>query len=136
MSKLMDFLIENEVDNLTDEVVISERFKDKEDNLLKFKIKAVPPEDFSKLQKECTITKKKGKVEFDSKRFNEQIAINYTVDPDFRNAEAIKKVGCLYPEQFLNKVLLAGELNTLVEEISNLSGFGQDLDELREQAKN
>lgn len=136
MSKLMNFLIENSVEELTEEVPVGERFKDNEGNLLKFKIKAVPSDEFATLQKQCTVTRKKGKVEFDSKRFNEQIAINYTIDPNFRDAEAIKKLGVLTPEQFLNKTLLAGELTALVEAISKLSGFDQDIDELREEAKN
>lgn len=136
MSKLMEFLMENSVEELTEEVPVSERFKDNEGNLLKFKIKAVPSDEFATLQKQCTVTKKKGKVEFDSKKFNEQIAINYKIDPNFRDAEAIKKLGVITPEQFLNKTLLAGELTTLVEAISKLSGFDQDIDELREEAKN
>lgn len=136
MSKLMNFLIENSVEELTEEVPVGERFKDNEGNLLKFKIKAVPSDEFATLQKQCTVTRKKGKVEFDSKKFNEQIAINYTIDPNFRDAEAIKKLGVLTPEQLLNKTLLAGELTALVEAISKLSGFDQDIDELREEAKN
>ena len=68
--------------------------------------------------------------------FNEQLIINYTVDPNFKDAEVVKKAGCMTPEQLVNKVLLAGEVATLVEEISALSGFDKDLEELREEAKN
>ena len=64
------------------------------------------------------------------------IAINYTVDPNFRSEDAIKKCGCLTPQQFINKTLLAGEFNNLVEAISIASGFEKGLDELREEAKN
>lgn len=135
MSKLMDFLVSNPTENLTEEIIVSDRFKDGEE-ILKFKIKAVSPEDFSDLQKQCTKVGKKGKVNFDSKMFNEQLVINYTVDPNFRDAESIKKAGCMTPEQLLNKVLLAGEVATLVEEISALSGFDRDLESLREEAKN
>ncbi|MEG0134202.1 MAG: hypothetical protein RR782_08770 [Clostridium sp.] len=135
MSKLMDFLVSNPIENLTEEIIVSDRFK-VGDELLKFKIKAVSPDDFSNLQKQCTKVGKKGKVNFDSKMFNEQLVIDYTVEPNFRNAESIKKAGCMTPEQLLNKVLLAGEVATLVEEISSLSGFDKDLDSLREEAKN
>jgi hypothetical protein len=135
MSKLMDFLVSNPTENLTEEIIVSDRFKDGKE-ILKFKIKAVSPDEFSDLQKQCTKVGKKGKVNFDSKMFNEQLVINYTVDPNFRNAETIKKAGCMTPEQFLNKVLLAGEVATLVEEISSLSGFDKDLESLREEAKN
>lgn len=135
MSKLIDFLVSNPIENLTEEIIISDRFK-VGGEILKFKIKAVPPDEFSDLQKQCTKVGKKGKVNFDSKMFNDQLIINYTVEPNFRDAEAIKKAGCMTPEQFVNKVLLAGEVATLVEEISTLSGFDKDLDSLREDAKN
>ncbi|BDU83499.1 phage tail assembly chaperone [Clostridium perfringens] len=135
MSKLMDFLINNTIENLTEEVVISDRFK-VDGEILKFKIKAVTPDEFSDLQKQCTKIGKKGKMNFDSKMFNEQLIVNYTVEPNFKDAEAIKKAGCITPEQLLNKTLLAGEVATLVEQISTLSGFDKDLEELREEAKN
>ncbi len=135
MSKLTDFLLNNTVENLTEEVIVSDRFK-VDGKILKFKIKAVNPDEFSDLQKQCTKVGKKGKVNFDSKMFNEQLIINYTVDPNFKEAEVIKKAGCMTPEQLVNKVLLAGEVATLVEEISALSGFDKDLEELREEAKN
>ena len=131
----MDFLVNNTVENLTEEVVISDRFK-VDGEILKFKIKAVTPDEFSDLQKQCTKIGKKGKMNFDSKMFNEQLIVNYTVEPNFKEAEAIKKAGCITPEQLLNKTLLAGEVATLVEQISTLSGFDKDLEELREEAKN
>lgn len=135
MSKLTDFLLNNTVENLTEEIIVSDRFK-VDGEILKFKIKAVNPNEFSDLQKQCTKVGKKGKVNFDSKMFNEQLIINYTVDPNFKDAEVVKKAGCMTPEQLVNKVLLAGEVATLVEEISALSGFDKDLEELREEAKN
>ncbi|MDZ4994581.1 XkdN-like protein [Clostridium perfringens] len=135
MSKLMNFLINNTVENLTEEVVISDRFK-VDGEILKFKIKAVTPDEFSDLQKQCTKIGKKGKMNFDSKMFNEQLIVNYTVEPNFKDAESIKRAGCITPEQLLNKTLLAGEVATLVEQISTLSGFDKDLEELREEAKN
>ncbi|BDU92669.1 phage tail assembly chaperone [Clostridium perfringens] len=135
MSKLTEFLLNNTVENLTEEVIVSDRFK-VDGEILKFKIKAVNPDEFSDLQKQCTKVGKKGKVNFDSKMFNEQLIINYTVDPNFKDAEVVKKAGCMTPEQLVNKVLLAGEVATLVEEISALSGFDKDLEELREEAKN
>lgn len=135
MSKLIDFLVSNPIENLTEEIIISDRFK-VDGEILKFKIKAVSPDEFSDLQKQCTKVGKKGKVNFDSKMFNDQLIINYTVEPNFKDADAIKKAGCMTPEQLLNKVLLAGEVATLVEEISTLSGFDKDLETLREDAKN
>ena len=135
MSRLTDFLIENPVDILTDEVVISDRFKIG-DEILKFKIKAVGPEEFANIQKKHTKVGKKGKTDFNNAEFQMEIALNYTLDPNFRDADSIKKSGCLTPKQFLNKTLLAGELTDLVKEISSLSGFENDIEDIKEEAKN
>lgn len=139
MSALQEFLNANPVDNLTAEVLISDRFKDKEGNILKFKIKAMTNDEFEEIRKKATkIDFKKGKrnVDFDARKFNEQVVINHTIDPDFKNAESIKKVGCMSPEQYLNKVLLAGEIAELAEQIQILSGFEKDMSDLVEEAKN
>jgi len=131
MSKLLDFLVEHPVDNLTDEVVVSPRLAQ-----FPFKIKAIGGLAFSEYQKLATKVGRHNKVEFDSKTFNELVVLNHTVDPDFRDAESIKKAGCTSPEQFLYKSLVAGEISELAQRISSLSGFDKEPDELVEEAKN
>lgn len=136
MSTLQDFLNSNPVDNLTEEVVVSNRFKDKEGNFLKFKIKAMSGPEFEDVRKRSTTIQKKGKVEFNAQRFNNTSVINNTLEPSFKDAESIKKLGCSTPEEYLNKVLLPGEIATLAEHIQKLSGFDTDMEELVEEAKN
>lgn len=131
MSKLLEFLIENPVDNLTAEVIVSQRL-----GAYPFTIKGIGGTEFSEYQKMATKVGKKNKVEFDSKLFNEMVVLNHTVEPNFRDAESIKKAGCLTPEQFLYKSLLAGEITELAQQISTLSGFDRDMDEAVEDAKN
>jgi hypothetical protein len=139
VSSLQDFLNVNPVDNVTDDVVISDRFKDKDGNVMKFKIKAMTNDEFEEIRKAAaSISTKKGKrsISFDTKRFNELVVINNTIDPNFKDAESIKKLGCITPEQYLNKVLLAGEIVELSQQIQTLSGFELEIDELVEEAKN
>lgn len=139
MSSLQEFLNANPIDNLIAEVVISERFKDKEGNVLKFKIKAMTNEEFEEIRKATTnVSFKNGKraYSFDTKHFNELVVINNTIDPNFKDAESIKKLGCVTPEQYLNKVLLAGEISELSRQIQLLSGFEVDLAELVDEVKN
>lgn len=139
MSSLQEFLNANPVDNLVQEVVISDRFKDKEGNLLKFKIKAMTNEEFEAARKKATrlnLQKGKRQMEFDARTFNEAVVINNTIDPDFKNAESIKSLGVLTPEQYLNKVLLAGEIAELSQQIQILSGFDKDVNALAEEVKN
>ncbi|MDR9857814.1 XkdN-like protein [Paenibacillus sp. VCA1] len=133
---LQDFLIANPVDNLTEEVVISPRFVDEKGNPLKFTIKAMTPIEFEDIRKKATQIKKGKKVEFDNQLFNLSIAINNTVNPDFKNAESIQKLGVKTPEEYIQRVLLAGELTTLVEKINKLSGFDVDMNELVDEVKN
>ena len=131
MSSLLDFLAENPVENVSERVVISARLAN-----FPFTIKGVSGQQFAEYQKQATKMGGKKKVEFDNKKFNELIVINHTVEPNFRDAEAIKKANCQTPEEFLYRSLLAGEIATLSEKISSLSGFDKDIDEEIEEAKN
>ena len=131
MSTLIDFLIENPVDNLTAEVIVSQRLAK-----FPFKIKGMTGPEFSEYQKLSTKIGRHKKVEFDNKKFNEMVVLNHTVEPNFRDAESIKKAKCQSPEQFLYKSLLAGEISELAQEISALSGFDKDMEETVEEAKN
>lgn len=133
---LQDFLNANPVDNLTEEVIVSKRFKDKDGNLLKFKIKAMTNAEFDESRKAATTVKKGRKVEFDAQKFNLRVVINNTVEPDFKQADSIKKLGCSTPEEYVQKVLLAGEVTTLVQKIQELSGFDVEMEDLVEEAKN
>jgi len=131
MSNLMQFLIDNPVDNLTDEVIVSSRLAK-----FPFKIKGMTGPEFSEYQKLSTKISRHKKVEFDSKTFNELVVLNHTLNPNFRDAESIKKAGCATPEQFLYKSLLAGEINELAQQITALSGFDKDIEDTVEEAKN
>jgi len=133
---LQEFLNSNPVDNLTDDVVVSPRFKGADGTVLTFKIKAMTSAEFNELQKACTTVRKGRKIEFDSQRFNLRSVINHTVVPDFKDAASIQKLGCRTPEEYVQKVLLAGEVATLANKISALSGFDVEMDELVEEAKN
>jgi hypothetical protein len=62
--------------------------------------------------------------------------LNHTIEPNFKDADSIKKAGCQSPEQFLYRSLLAGEIAELAQQISALSGFDKDMEETVEEAKN
>ncbi|MEC0234462.1 XkdN-like protein [Paenibacillus kribbensis] len=133
---LQEFLNANLVDGITDEVAVSHRFMDKDEKPLLFTIKAMTDVEFNDLRKACTAIKKGRKVEFDSQRFNLQTVIRHTVNPNFRDAESLKKLGCASAEEYVQKVLLAGEIATLSQKISSLSGFDIEMEDLVDEAKN
>jgi hypothetical protein len=132
-ASLLDFLIENPIDGLVSEVYPSQRFRDRG---FSFTITAVSGEKFAEYQKQAVAIGRHHKASFDSKTFNEQIILNHTSNPDFRNLESIQRAGCRTPEEFMYKVLLAGEISELSRQISSLSGFDSDVEELRDEVKN
>ncbi|MBN2980112.1 phage tail assembly chaperone [Cohnella algarum] len=134
-SSLQDFLNANPVDNLTEEVVVSPRFKDQDGNPLKFRIKAMTNKVFDDLRKRHTRVKGR-KSEFDAGAFNLSVVIGHTLEPSFKDAASLQKLGCDTPEEYVERVLLAGEVTTLVNEIQKLSGFDIDMADLVEEAKN
>ncbi len=135
MSNLQAFLNNNVVEDIMEDVLVSKRFKDEKGELLKFKIRAITDSEMSDIQKICMRTGKKGKVDFDVSKFNRLIAIKGSIEPKFEDAESIKSVGCITPEDYIKKVMLPGEIATLAEQIQTLSGY-TDLEDLKELAKN
>lgn len=131
MSKLSQFLIEHPVEDVKAEVKISNRIP------FDFKIKGMTGEEFAQYRKAATkISAKKQDVSFDSKLLTELIVINNTIEPDFRKAEDLAAAGCNTPAQYMYKVLLAGEIEELSQQIQKLSGLNVDLEEKIEEAKN
>lgn len=129
MSKLSEFLAKRDT-NVTEEVMVSDKIP------FPFKIRALTSDEYAQLQKECNKPMKKGKIEFDSAKFNEKTILLGCVDPDFKSEEEVKAAGCITPSQYIKKTLLPGEMNNLVQAISQLSGFDKDLDDLKGEVKN
>ena len=129
-NSVIDFLLQNPIDNVTKEIKVSERLKD-----YPFTIKAMTSEEHQGYQARAKLKVKKG-VDFDSQKFNQLVALNQTMTPFFKDASFVEKAGCKTPEQALGKFLLAGELVELVQQILQFSGFDLEEDELVDEVKN
>lgn len=136
MGKLTTFLKKNKVANMTKEVIISERIVDENGKPIPFTITNIPNKEFTRLQDMCTKTNKKGKVDFNSGLFSMEVIKNFTVEPSFKDVKLLEELGCTTPEAAIEEYLLAGEIAELSSQISKFSGFDQDLDELKQEAKN
>ncbi|HBB28269.1 MAG TPA: hypothetical protein DC000_03295 [Clostridiales bacterium] len=132
MGNIVDFLVDNmEATSEVKELQLSERLKD-----FKFKIKPVNGKDFNKFKESCRTVKKKT-VTFDDAKFNELLILKSCVEPNFNDTQFIEKAGAKTPEELINKVLKAGEIQELTNAITELSGFDQEgIDEASEEAKN
>jgi hypothetical protein len=134
MSKVIksvaDFLAENPVNDLQKEIIVSERLKD-----YPFTIRAMSSKELSRYNKESTKVDKEMNFSIDSDRLNNLIVFNHLINPDFRSDEEIKKAGCISPEDYLNKVLLAYEVIKIVSEIQKLSGYESEAEKVEEVKK-
>ena len=129
MNSLEQFLALPDVDDITEEVHVSDRLGD-------FVVKAMTPDDFKEYQRKAGAKTTKKGTEFDTTKFFVAMVAGQTVEPDFANAELLKKCNCITPEELVSKKLLMGEITKLASKIQELSGFGTDQAEDIEEAKN
>lgn len=128
---LAEFLMENPVDDMVKDVIISKRLEE-----YPFKIKAMSGSQMDEVQKRTTAISKTKGVDFDTAKFNELVIKKQTVSPDLNSVEFLTSVKCKTPEEFIENRLTAGEVAKLAEEILKLSGFNEDLDSLVGEVKN
>lgn len=136
MSTLQDILNLNIVDNITRDVVISNRFKDENGNNLKFKIKPILFDDLNRLKRKATFIDKNGQPVIDEGKLNTYCIIEATIEPSFKDIKSMEKLKVNTPEQYLNKVLLSGEIEKLIKEILTISGFVESFEDLVCDIKN
>ncbi len=131
---LQQFLNQNTVDKISKEVIISDRFKDENGELFKFKIKPMNQATFEDIKKKASFGGVGGEINDDT--LNCFIVIESTIYPSFKDSESLASLGCSSPKQYLNKVLLAGEIAYLADEIISLSGFDRGIEDFIADAKN
>ena len=134
MSKLSAFL--NPVISTEEkEIQISDRFRDEDGNPALFKIRALTQEETDLITKKATRSvKTNGQTveKLDSVDFARRMVVAATVEPDFSSKEACDHFGVLDPLQVPGKMLFSGEYAKLLREITELSGFS----DLEEDVKN
>ena len=132
MSALLDFLVENPIDSITETFRLTDRIP------FEFTIRPFTSDEIEDIRKKARmkINAKTREVDIDLKKLKELVCVECTVEPVFNDAEACKKVGCSNGREFLKKVLAGGEIETLYQHICELSGYGRDINEEIEKAKN
>ncbi|HIT02491.1 MAG TPA: phage portal protein [Candidatus Enterenecus merdae] len=146
MSGLSDFL--NPILPEEQEVYISDRFvqHDEKGNVVKgpdgkpllraFRVRALTQAENDEITKRATrtTTVKGQKVsQLDSLDYGRRLVVAATVEPDFSNSALCQHFETLDPLEVPGRMLLSGEYNKLVDAITTLSGFG---DNVEDEAKN
>lgn len=130
ISPLQAFLIEDCESPKEYEVIISERLKDHP-----FKVRSLSLNEYDEIRKQSVAHGEDGS-RVDSTEIARNLAVAGCIEPDFKDAEFLSKCGCMTPSQALEKVLHAGEVLKLSDEIMKASGFSNDLNKLKKEAKN
>lgn len=130
ISPLQAFLTEESGKPKEREVVISERLKDHP-----FKIRTLKLSEYEEIRKQ-SVVHDGDNDRADGTEMARNICITGCIEPDFKDAEWLSNCGCVTPAQQLDKVLDAGEVLNLSNEILSASGFNSDMDRLKKKAKN
>ena len=137
MSRLADILITGaEKSDKEKKVVFSSRYKNADGSPVEATITQMTSRQNNNYRKQATKHTKKGKEsDFDHGEYMNFILLNHVKDPDFSKQEDITKAGVNTPEDYIDKVLNAGEVDNLVMEIMDFSGINESLDDIKKEVK-
>lgn len=132
MSSLSAFLNPIKVENK--EVIVSQRFQEN-GKLVPFIIRTISQKENEQLIKKHTKQDKKGVEAFNRAEYVQALTASAVVFPDLTNTE-LQKVYGLGESECLKNMLLIGEYALLAQEVQELSGLDEDINEEIEEVKN
>lgn len=140
MSQFSAFFKENASVDITEEVVVSERFKDEDGKPILWKIQGISEAQNKAIRKSATKTEKgKGGMkipEIDPDDYTTKLVLASVVYPNLKDAELQGNYGVAGADNLLNAMLLSGEFATLLEKVQELNGYDQDINKVMEETKN
>lgn len=138
MSNLQAFMTPNTEE--TREVIISDRFKDKDGKVVPFVIKSLSQAENEEIKKRTSIPVVKSGVvigdKLDSEKYGRELVLASVKTPNFRDSELCKFYATMDPLEVPGKMLRVGEYSKLVKAINDLNGLNDNLEVLEEEAKN
>lgn len=140
MSSLQAFFAQNTSAEITEEVIVSDRFKDENGKPIPWKVRAITEAENEQLRKAATqYTKGPGGrrvADIQPEVYMAKVVVSSVVFPDLKNADLQKSYGVLGAEDLLKRMLLSGEYARLVQAVQEINGFDKDVNELVEEVKN
>lgn len=142
MSKnLSMFFAENaETKDTIVEYVASTRFKDENGEPVAWELKPLSADTIKNMRKQFTTKKKvKGQTveEFDSTGYTNELVLETVQFPNLRAVDLLESYQVKHtPTEILFKMLIAGEYDKLANRVSEVNGYGEDINEAIEDAKN
>lgn len=137
MSKLKAFL-QPSVAGTTQEVIVSDRFKDEEGKPQPFVIQAISQEENEALAEQC----RKDRIidgipmkMLDDTAYSKHLMLACVKEPDLKDSELCRYYGVIDPLDVLSKMLSIGEYQILTKEVMQINGLKSKQERLKE-AKN
>ena len=138
MSNLQAFMTPNTEE--TREVIISDRFKDKDGKVVPFVIKSLSQAENEEIRKRASVPVIKSGVvigdKLDTDKYGKELVLASVKTPNFRDSEICKFYATMDPLEVPSKMLRVGEYRRLVGAINELNGLNDDIEVLEEEAKN
>lgn len=139
MSNLQAFFMQNVDKEVTEEFIVSKRFKDPEGNPVPWKLRTISESENKEIRQSATKrTKVKGQFvnEIDPEDYAHKLVVKSVVYPDLKSAELQKSYGVMGEEDLLRAMLISGEYGRLTQKVQELNGFSEDINDLVEEVKN
>lgn len=122
------------------DVIISDRFIGEDGQPLPFRIKPVGNDVMSALEQEAVEqTTGKGKsvgIKTDTRKYINGLLAASVVSPDLDAVDIQDAYGASSARELIDKMLLAGERNRLLEAVNEINGLDKNLDDMVKEAKN
>lgn len=140
MSDLQAFFAQNVKADITEDVVVSVRFKDKENKPLPWKLRSMTEAENEEIRKSAT-KRVKGKngaytSETDPTEYLAKLVVSSVLFPNLKDQELQNSYGVRGADSLLRKMLLPGEYAGLVQKVQEINGFDKDINSLVEEVKN
>jgi hypothetical protein len=140
MNGLSAFFAENVNLEVTEQFVVSGRFKDEDGKPIEWTLRCMTEEENQECRKAATVkVKGKGGVytqDIDPNEYMSKLIVESVAYPDLKNGDLQKSYGVMGAESLLKKMLLPGEFAALGERVQAINGFDRDINELVDDVKN
>lgn len=132
MENLESFLRENVDSQIEEEIIISNRFKDENENVIKWKIKCISSLEDEEIRRGCFNKNN----EFDFNKYLGKLNASCVTYPNLKNVQLQDSYKVISDDELLKAMLLGGEYAVLSEKVQEINGFNQTFDDLINTAKN
>jgi len=131
LSSLEAFLVEASKATSNQECTVSKRLGEH-----KFILRPLTLGEYDAVRKRAINPNMSAAERADSIELNRQLVIESCVEPNFRSEALLDALCVKTPSAAIDKVLMAGEVINIANKVMEISGFGDNMDKARKDAKN